>query len=664
MNPENSAHISIDRPLQAAVADSIEAALSNPAIHVLLLEFCSRPETEKIEIDQMLRDDALIGRLRTLIRQMEQSPKAVVALVSESLGGLQLEIALACHVRLANAGTIRLDLSWLKYGLMPVLGGTQRLPRLCGIESAAAILFKSENMNLSEEAAAGLFVVTDQGLPQAATAWVDANPKRGQPWDRIPQELSVTYSQRPGNRQLLERIYLKLRHRFTAEEAAPTAVLRCLQDGLERSIDAGIRLEAERWSVVRRSPSTLNRLKTLHLARHRARLQLSERPATIKCIGVLGAGLMGTGIAYTAARAGCEVLVVDVSHEASERSRQRMEKIARQDVNSGSVNNRTPTGPLERVHWGCEMEVLARCDFIIEAIFERADLKKAKLAEIAALADPAATIASNTTTLPISDLALACDRPERFLGTHFFAPVDRMELLEIVVGVKTAPETIDRALLLASVLGKTPIIVRDGPGFFTSRVVAAYLQEALFMVREGISPWMIDNVARNAGMALGPLTMADLMSLELLLDIFASLATHQRGAAREADDCLAILRAFTNQSRFGRKSGAGIYDYNSLGERVEPTVPGPFFAPATHQANPEEIGHRLFVIQTIEAFHATREGILEDAAMADLASVLGWSYPASRGGVMTYPDFIGRDEFERVRNQLQMKFGNRFAMPA
>src|SRR5580692_5327430 len=139
MNPENSAHISIDRPLQAAVADSIEAALSNPAIHVLLLEFCSRPETEKIEIDQMLRDDALIGRLRTLIRQMEQSPKAVVALVSESLGGLQLEIALACHVRLANAGTIRLDLSWLKYGLMPVLGGTQRLPRLCGIESAAAI---------------------------------------------------------------------------------------------------------------------------------------------------------------------------------------------------------------------------------------------------------------------------------------------------------------------------------------------------------------------------------------------------------------------------------------------------------------------------------------------------------------------------------------------
>ena len=154
---------------------------------------------------------------------------------------------------------------------------------------------------------------------------------------------------------------------------------------------------------------------------------------------------------------------------------------------------------------------------------------------------PAATIASNTTTLPISDLASACSHPERFLGTHFFAPVDRMELLEIVVGEKTAPETINRALLLARALEKTPIVVRDGPGFFTSRVVAAYLQEALFMVREGISPWMIDNVARNAGMILGPLTVADLMSLDLLVDIFESLARHQRGAARDAADSLRDL---------------------------------------------------------------------------------------------------------------------------
>lgn len=652
-----------ERPLDSEVADRIEAALSDPAINGLLIEFHCRPETERIEIDQILADDPVIDRLRALIRQMEQSPKVVAALVSESIGGLQLEIALACHVRFASAGPIRLDFPWLKYGLMPVLGGTQRLPRLCGIDLAAGLLLQAEKMSVSEGVAAGLLVLEDHSLPEAAMAWAEAHPKPGQPWDRVPQELSLTFSQSLLNRQLFEKIYLKLRRRFTPEEAAPNAILRCLQDGLERSIDAGIRLEAEQWSVVRRAPSTLNRMNTLHRARQKARHRVMNQHAPIERIGVLGAGLMGTGIAYTAARAGYEVLVVDVSHEASERSLQRMKKIAEQDAKSGLLKEKTPADLLNRVRWAPEIAVLARCDFIVEAIFERANLKKAKIAEIAGFADPAATIASNTTTLPISDLALACSGPERFLGTHFFAPVDRMELLEIVVGEKTAPEAINRALLLAKALEKTPIVVRDGPGFFTSRVVAAYLQEALFMVREGIPPWMIDNVARNAGMILGPLTVADLMGLDLLVDIFESLARHRRGSARDAGESIQILREFTSQSRLGRKSGAGIYEYDSRQERVDPTGSVNLFAPMTHEPAPDEIESRLFVIQTIEALHAMGEGIIEDAAMANLASVLGWSYPASRGGVMTYLDLIGREEFERIRSRLQEKFGSRFAKP-
>jgi 3-hydroxyacyl-CoA dehydrogenase/enoyl-CoA hydratase/3-hydroxybutyryl-CoA epimerase len=419
----------------------------------------------------------------------------------------------------------------------------------------------------------------------------------------------------------------------------------------------------EQWSVVRRSRSTSNRVNTLHVARQKALHRVVNEQAPIKRIGVLGAGLMGTGIAYTAARAGYEVIVVDVSHEASDNSLQRMKKIAQRDVHSGLLRQETPTDLLNRVRWVPEIGVLASCDFIVEAIFERANLKKAKLAEITGFANPAATIASNTTTLPITDLALACHRPERFLGTHFFAPVDRMELLEIVVGEKTGPETIERALLLAKALEKTPIIVRDGPGFFTSRVVAAYLQEALFMVREGISPWMIDNVARNAGMILGPLTVADLMSLDLLADIFESLARQGRGAARNAADSIKILKKFTSQSRLGRKSGAGIYEYDSRLERVDSAESRRLFAPAIQPYAADEIEQRLFIIQTVEALHAMREGIIEDAATADLASVLGWSYPAGRGGVIAYIDSIGREEFERVRVRLQEKFGDRFAMP-
>src|SRR5271165_1829206 len=650
MNSESVARIICELPLNLELADGIEAALANPKTSVLLIEFHTRPDSERIEVEQILGGDPLIGRLRGLLRQMEQGFKPIVALVFESLGGLQLEIALACHARFAGSRTIKLGFPWLKYGLMPIVGGTQRLPRLCGIGLAARMVLQGERVAAAEGAAAGLIELSHHSLPEAALEWTKAHPEPRQPWDQVSPELSPAYSQSSSNRLILEKIYLKLRRRVTPEETDPTVILRCLQDGLERSIDAGIRLEAEQWSLVRDSRSTVSRVNTLHFARQKAIGRMVNQPVPIKYLGVLGGGLMGTGIAYTAARAGGQVVLVDNSQAALDVSFHRTQKIAQQDAESDMLKNCAPADVLNRIHRSLEIGALARCDFIIEAIFEREALKK----EI---------LASNTTTLPISDLASACICPARFLGTHFFAPVDRMELLEIVVGEKTAPETIDRALALAKALEKTPVIVRDGPGFFTSRIVAAYLQEALLMLSEGVSPWLIDNVAQNAGMVLGPLTVADLTSLDLLTDIFESLAMHRRGAARYAPESIMILQELTSRSRLGRKSRAGIYDYNSSQERVDSPEFARVFAPAADQPTSEEIDGRLFVIQTLEALHATHEGIIEDAAMADLASVLGWNYPAHRGGVMTYVDFIGRAEFERVRAGLQRKFGERFALP-
>jgi 3-hydroxyacyl-CoA dehydrogenase/enoyl-CoA hydratase/3-hydroxybutyryl-CoA epimerase len=663
MNPESIARVICELPLDSALADGIETALANPKTSVLLIEFRTRPDSERIEVDQILAEDRLFGRLRGLLRRMETGPKPVVALAFESLGGLQLEIALACHARFTSGRTVKLGFPWLKYGLMPVIGGTQRLPRLCGIGLAARMLLQGERVAVPGIAASGLIELAHQCLLEAALEWVKAHPEPRQPWDLTSQELSPTYSQSASNRLILEKIYLKLRQRFIPEEAAPTAILRCLQDGLERSIDAGIRLEAEQWALVRSSRSTLNRVNTLHVARQRAIGGIVNQSVSIKCLGVLGGGLMGAGIAYTAARAGCEVVLVDYSQTALDGFLLRAQKIAQQDSNSDRLKNETPADVLNRVHRSLEIGALGRCDFIIEAIFEREALKKEMLAAIAAIADPRAILASNTTTLPISDLASVCSGPARFLGTHFFAPVDRMELLEIVIGEKTAPETIERALLLAKALGKTPVIVRDGPGFFTSRVVAAYLQEALLMLREGISPWLIDNVAQNAGMALGPLTLADLTSLDLLTDIFESLASHRRGAAMDAPESVKILQEFTSRSRLGRKSRAGIYEYNSSLERLDWPEYHRVFSPAAHQPIGREIERRLFVIQTLEALHAMREGIIEDASLADLASVLGWSYPAHRGGVLSYIEFVESAEFERVRAGLQRRFGNRFALP-
>ncbi|MEA3162722.1 MAG: 3-hydroxyacyl-CoA dehydrogenase / enoyl-CoA hydratase / 3-hydroxybutyryl-CoA epimerase, partial [Verrucomicrobiota bacterium] len=311
MKPEGHIRIFCRGPFDSQVADRIEAALSDPASTALFIEFHGRPGADEAEVDQILNQDPLIDRLRKLIRQMEQGPKAVAALVYGSIGGLQFELALGCHARFASDGASKLDFPWLKYGLMPVLGATQRLPRLCGIEWAGRLLLEAEKVNVSEVAASGLFEVANRNLLEIAAEWAVANPQPVQPWDRGPQELSPTYSQRLANRQLLEKIYLKLRRRVSPEEAAPTAILKCLQDGLERSMDAGIRLEGEQWSAVRRSRSTTNRVRTLHGIRQRAIHRVANQDVSIRRIGVLGAGLMGTGIAYTAARAGYEVLVVD-----------------------------------------------------------------------------------------------------------------------------------------------------------------------------------------------------------------------------------------------------------------------------------------------------------------------------------------------------------------
>ena len=658
-----TAPVICDQPAGSKFVDRLENELARPGAEVVLIEFRTREDGELREVDEILHDDSLISRLRITVRKMEQQRVPVVALVPESLGLLQFEIALACHARFASGGKVSLCFPWNRYGLMPVLGGSQRLPRLVGIELASRVLLQGESLTIPELAASGLFCLADGEIRKSATEWAAKSRHFRQPWDRASNMVEATYAQAPANRSILEKIYLRLRERVTPEEAAPTAILRCLQEGLERSFDSGVRLEAEAWSSVRFARSTYNRIKIFRVARPHALSSVTRTANPLNRIGVLGAGVMGTGIACAAARSRCSVVVVDSSQAALDRSLERIRKLAKPDSDARAIAVDQPGDFSELIRPSTSIDALAQCEFVVEAIYERSDLKKTALAEISALVDPQAVLASNTTTLPISELAAAVRNPERFLGTHFFAPAERMELLEIVKGERTAGYAVGRALQLAGLMRKTPIIVRDGPGFFTSRVVMAYLREALFMLREGISPWLIDNVAQNAGMLLGPLTVADLTSLDLLANIFDSLSSHVSGMSREAAESVEILRQFTIRSRLGRKTRAGIYDYDAKYDRVDWPDLKHMYPPSGTVPVPMDIEQRLFVSQAIEASQALHEGILDDPAIADLASVLGWSYPAARGGVLSYVEFVGADAFERIRQKLQRKFGNRFASP-
>jgi len=663
MSQASTLPVNCDQPLDNEFANRLESELVRPGAELVLIEFRTRAGGELAEVDQILHDDSLMSRLRVILRKMEQQDIPILGLVPESLGLLQFEIALACHARFAERGNVSLRFPWAKYGLMPLLGGTQRLPRLVGIELALRILLQGEGSTIAQLVAPGLFHLADGDLRKSATEWATVNRAYRQPWDRNPGVIEATHSQAPTNRSLLEKAYLRLRERVAPEEAAPAAILRCLQEGLERSFDSGLRLEKEIWASVRLSRSTRNRIEIFHVAQPKAQREAVAKTIPFKRIGIVGAGQMGTGIATAAVRSSCDVVLVDFAQPALDRALDRIRKRVELDLSAERTAS-YHTNDFERlIHPSTSVSALAQCEFVVEAIFERLDLKQAVLAEISAAVDSRAILGSNTTTLPISDLALAVRNPERFLGTHFFAPAERMELLEIIRGKATSSETIGRALQLAGQMRKIPVIVRDGPGFFTSRVVMAYVQEALLMLREGISPWFVDNVAQNAGMPLGPLTVADLTSLDLLANIFESLANHGHGTARCALDSLEILRQFTTRSRLGRKTKAGIYNYDANYERVDWPELKYLYTPTAAEPVPSEIEQRLFVSQAIEASNALNEGIIEDPAMANLASVLGWSYPAARGGVLGYIEFIGADSFERVRQKLQRKFGNRFERP-
>lgn len=629
--------------------NAIDSTVEDPEIAVVILEF--EGEESAASLESFLASLPLVDQLRVALRKLETCGKPVVAVAHRSLIGLPFEISLACHSRFIADPQARFGFPFLRFGQLPALGSTQRLPRLVGIEAAAAILLREELLDTQRAQEVHLVTLCVGDIRALALAWTEANSSIKQPWDLGEQP--TVHPQTVQNRQTLQSIFLKLRHKIPPEDRGPGALLRCFHDGLERSLDAGIRLEVEEGKRVRDSAAARNRLRVLHSLRGKALNRLPQAAGQIRQLGVIGAGLMGTGIAFTAAKRGCQVRLFDVFPEALARSLRRIEHLGKQE--SGEI--------LDRISLVRDPGALSHCEFVIEAVFEKPEIKRAILKTVSELVSPEVILSSNTTTLPISGLAKACKRPGNFIGTHFFSPVDRMDLLEIVVGTETSAEAINGAFRLTRTLGKVPIIVRDGPGFYTSRVVAAYTQEALFLLREGVSPWFIDNVAQNGGMILGPLAMADLLTLDLLLDIFQSLGEHGRGTAKYASDSVEILQQFTALNRLGRKTGGGIYDYPREGGKGDWPGLKDLFPPSRQMPSPEETTQRLFLIQTIETLHALHENILDDPEMADLASVLGWSYPAFRGGVMRYIDDLGEEQFQSLRRSLELKYGSRFALP-
>lgn len=673
-NPQGPVNVKNAVAIKAFI-EAIDRALADQAVKGIVIASAKRDfivggdlDTLRLVRSQEEGENRVRG-INACFRRMETGGKPIVAAVNGSALGGGFELLLACHHRVAaDNPQARLGCPEVKLGLMPGAGGTQRLPRLIGIEAASRLLLEGKIVLVSEAAKLGIIdeVVPAQELIAGAKSWLLSNSTAKQPWDRPDFRYKDFQPQSLEWRNFFS-VLARRQGTTSPDDPAPAAISQVLAEGLERDIDAGLIIEARRFGALACSTAAKNRIRTLFYADKAAR-RLRAGPADTppfrpKRVGVVGAGQMGSGVALVAARAGLNVTLVDSTEENAQKGFARIRKSLDTAVERSRISLQARNATLERIAPTGDYARLAGCEVVIEAVAEVQSLKEQVIQQISKAAGADILIASNTSTLSITALAKASSRPQRFIGLHFFSPVDRMDLVEVVMGEQTAETTLASSLDVLRTIGKVPVVVKDGPGFFTSRVVAARSREALRMLGEGVSPALIDSVGERAGMPIGPLAGSDWTSYDLLAEIQGGLMHAGRGTAKDGAAALAVIKCLLDCGRLGRKSGGGVYDYDKAG--VKSLWPGlsDLFPPLPQQPSPEEVKRRLMHVQSLEAVHSIEDGVIDDSMQADLASVLGWSYPAFHGGVLAYIDEIGTAVFVAQCEELAAKFGERFQPP-
>jgi 3-hydroxyacyl-CoA dehydrogenase/enoyl-CoA hydratase/3-hydroxybutyryl-CoA epimerase len=448
---------------------------------------------------------------------------------------------------------------------------------------------------------------------------------------------------------------------------AAKALLSAVYEGAMVPFDTALKIEARWFTHVLMNPSSANMIRSLFVNKD-ALEKGANRPEvpdqTVRKVGVLGAGMMGAGITLVAAMAGIEVVLVDQSAEAAEKGKAHTADYMDKGIKRGKATAEKKQAALERITATDDYAALAGCDLIIEAVFERIDVKEAVLKEHEALLSDHGIWGSNTSTLPISRLAEGAAKPEKFIGLHFFSPVDKMPLLEIVVGDKTDDETLARAFDFARQIGKTPIVVNDSTGFYTSRTIGTKMDEAVQMVAEGLDPVLVENLSRAVGFPTGMLTLYDEVKLSLAIDIFD---TQQDMGLRRAEDdptpeARGLLRALVEAGRKGRGTGGGFFDHTEAGKDPWPGLAQ--WRKDGAKIPPEDIKDRMLFRAVLETLRCLDEGVLRSAPDANIGAIMGIGAPAWTGGYAQFVETYGRERFIARCEELAMKYGDRFQPPA
>ena len=606
--------------------------------------------------------------LHKLFRRMETCGKPLAAAINGVALGGGLELALACHYRVIEDGAkAGVGLPEVTIGLLPGAGGTQRVPRLIGIPAALRLITEGKQLAPADALKQGLVheVAPADQIVERARQWILKGGEGVQPWDKkgfkVPGGAGQTS---PAVAQAFMAGTALTARATMRNYPAPVAILSCVYEGTQVPIEQGLRIESKYFGKLLSGVVARNLMRTLFVNKGLAD-KLMRRPAgppksQVRRLGILGAGMMGAGVAYVSARAGMDVVLLDSTLELAEKGKDYSRQLLAKDVSRGKRTQADADAVLARIKPTASYDDLAGADLVIEAVFENREIKADVTAKTEAVIPKNAVFASNTSTLPITGLAQASKRPAQFIGIHFFSPVDKMPLVEIILGKKTNEDTLARALDYVGQLRKTPIVVNDSRGFYTSRCFGTFVNEGVALLQEGVNPALIENGAKLAGMPVGPLAVSDEVSIDLSWKVMTQT---EKDLGRRYDKPVSYdtVRKFVEElKRPGRRFGAGFYDYPQDGKKHLWPGLADVFPRAPQQPSADEVMKRLLYIQALETARCMEEGVVTTAAEADLGSILGWGFPAWTGGTLSYIDTVGIRNFVAECDRLAKRYGKRF----
>ena len=604
-----------------------------------------------------------------LYRRLETCGKPWVCALNGTAMGGGFELALACHYRVAAANPkTRVGLPEIKVGLFPGAGGTTRISRMMPTQDALQFLLKGDQLNVERAKGMKLIdAVVPQGeMIQNAKDWIKAGGSAKKPWDMENYRLPSGPVYAKGGMMTWPAVNAIYRRETYDNYPAARGMLQAVYEGLQLPMDLALRVESRHFAKVLRSPEATAMIRSLFTSMQDlnkgARRPANIPPSKFKRVGIVGAGFMGASIGYVTAQAGIEVVLIDRDQPSADKGKGHAEKMIADQVARGRATEADKTTLLSRITATADYSTLKDCDLVIEAVFEDRKVKAETIKKVQDIIGPNVVFGSNTSTLPITSLAEEFKDQARFIGIHFFSPVEKMMLVEIILGKNTGDKAIAAALDYVRAIRKTPIVVNDSRGFYTSRVVTAYLREGHLMLMEGVPAAMIENIGRMAGMPVGPLSLNDEVGVDLGLKILKATEADLGAKAIDPVQKALLIDMVEKNGRLGRKNGKGFYDYPEKGpktlwpgltelqkKKLDPDV-----------VSIDEIKQRLLGIMALETARCFEEKVLTDVREADVGSILGFGFAPYSGGTLGYIDMMGTKKFVALCKELEKKCGPRF----